>query len=667
LIAKLIRAAIDRLPLHSAASIARRLALQAVAAREAGQFARAAELYREALLLTPGHARMRVQYGHMLKESGALAEAEQQYRLAEQGLAGDADLALQLGHFYKVTGRAEEAQRAFRRALQLRPGWAEAQDELVRLGSAANPETEAGDGDVPAAELLPRPASTAMPSPADGVELFHLGTRHVLGYRGARVLRGVQAVRGCCIAHSSVVEVQLLLEGALLASGPVEQVELRDAAPGQGKYSFNLWYDFAGLTRGRHRLELRFIDAAGRKVAGKREGVVVLDPITEADYPSSDAVVDPAPGDLTAAINARPSMVRSARRSVLNGRVRSVLVQRFDQLGDLVVSLPALRRLREIVGDAKLVGLLGRGNAELGATLGLFDEIIVIDVPDDPVERRRVMSAADQRALRDRLHAYQFDVAIDLMDLSASRAMLKLSGARYLYALNEHDAPWLSGSLSTHARDPANDHESSPVSGRLLALVERLGPLLATPARVVRADGIDRSALAPLGLDGTTPFIVLHTGARLAYSHWPHFAALAEMLLDRTEADIVILADDVDRLRLSPAVTASPRLRVIKGLLPFAEFDALASFCALFIGNDSGPKHFAALRGARVLSLHMARLNWNEWGQEGEGLIVSRRVPCAGCGIIDGGDCGHGFVCLRNIRPEEVLDAALGLLGGAAG
>jgi ADP-heptose:LPS heptosyltransferase len=82
------------------------------------------------------------------------------------------------------------------------------------------------------------------------------------------------------------------------------------------------------------------------------------------------------------------------------------------------------------------------------------------------------------------------------------------------------------------------------------------------------------------------------------------------------------------------------------------------SFCSVFVGNDSGPKHLAALRGANVVSIHLARNNWNEWGQENNGYIVSRRVPCAGCSIHhDPEECGKGFPCITNISAEEVYGA----------
>ncbi len=121
-------------------------------------------------------------------------------------------------------------------------------------------------------------------------------------------------------------------------------------------------------------------------------------------------------------------------------------------------------------------------------------------------------------------------------------------------------------------------------------------------------------------------------------------------------------ADPQDAAALPGEVTASPRFRAIAGQLPFDDFDALLSYCAVMVGNDSGPKHLAALRGAPVISLHMARLNWSEWGQEQSGLVISRKVPCAGCGIHrDPDECGKGFACITHISPEEVFDAVLRL------
>jgi ADP-heptose:LPS heptosyltransferase len=197
----------------------------------------------------------------------------------------------------------------------------------------------------------------------------------------------------------------------------------------------------------------------------------------------------------------------------------------------------------------------------------------------------------------------------------------------------------------------------------MMLLVEGLRMLAENQAQVVTAPA--RADLSAYGIAADEAYAVVHSGARLAYTRWPHFDALVRMLLDRTRLRLVLFSDDQAVAQaIVAAAGSSDRLHVIAGQIPFADFDALLAHCALFVGNDSGPKHLAALRGAPVVSLHMARLNWSEWGQENSGRIISRRVPCAGCGIgLHGEDCGKDFACLRHIRPEEVFAAAQELLG----
>src|SRR5262249_26359355 len=143
-------------------------------------------------------------------------------------------------------------------------------------------------------------------------------------------------------------------------------------------------------------------------------------------------------------INSRPSMIRPAKRMLFVMPPRNVLIQRVDQLGDMVISVPALRRLRELLPEARLVGLLSPANAELARTLKLFDEIVTIEFPDDDWERRRVMPLDKQYDLRRRLEPFKFDVAIDLTESSVSRALLLLSGAPFLVGFRDDQSPWLS-------------------------------------------------------------------------------------------------------------------------------------------------------------------------------------------------------------------------------
>ena len=157
----------------------------------------------------------------------------------------------------------------------------------------------------------------------------------------------------------------------------------------------------SGFAHGRYEVELRFM-FADREPWIHREQAVIAPSLREADHPGCDTVLDPQPDGrpVDDQVNARPSVVRPAARTLFPTPLRNVLVLRTDQLGDVVTSIPALRRLRELLPEARLVGLMTASAAELGQTLGVFDEVIVVDFPDDLLDRRRTMTLPDQEALR---------------------------------------------------------------------------------------------------------------------------------------------------------------------------------------------------------------------------------------------------------------------------
>ena len=664
----MIRSLIREIPLSSDAAAARRLIARADAARDARQWGLAAGLYQEALRFNPDNPRIRIQCGHMLKEAGDLAGAEQQYELAAIDLPNDADLALQIGHLHKTAGRPEQAEGAYARALTLEPGWREAERELVAVGGMiAQDEGQTQkrrkhpDWVIP--ELLPRGDEGIAGVERNILRLFRLGARRTHSRWGdLKLLRGIEAIRGYRLAPPGLTEIRLLIDGEVVHSEPLQVHPVETGRQPQNKYVFNLWYDFSSVAPGRHAIELAFHDADGRRVRRHRETVLVAPALDEEGYPGSDALVSAEPGAIEEAVNGRPSMVRSVNRTLLPDPVRNILVQRVDQLGDLVCSVPAIRRLRALFPDARLIGLMTPANVALADQLALFDAIVTVDFAESIGERRRVLPIEAQDQLRRALRPYAFDIAIDLGEGDESRPLLLLSGAKFLYGFKDRQSPWLDAGLDFNAHDPINNIEIVPPSRKLVLLVEGLAVM--SESQAIPAPNPDRTGLAAMGIGEGDRYAVVHAGARLAYTRWPHFDVLTRLLLERTDLNVVLLSDDAATvIEAAEASGHSARLHVVAGQIPFAQFDALLSHCAVFIGNDSGPKHLAALRGAPVVSLHMARLNWSEWGQEMTGRIISRRVPCAGCAIgLDGDDCGKDFACLRRITPEEVFGAVEALL-----
>ena len=645
-----------------------RLVARADRARDAGAYREAATLYGEALALVPGKAGIHVQAGHMFKEARDFSAAERHYEQAERLAPGDADLQLQLGHFNKTADRLDRARIHYARAAELAPAWPEPKRALAELlrREAMFDLSEASAGDVPVPELVPEPLTPRPAGSLDAIHFYRLGGRQWrTGAGTVPLLSGVEAIHGFCFSDRPLVEATVLVDGQVIAREPIETVATAD--PVVMKAVFNLWIDMSAVPAGLHRLDLVLADADGwtrRHV--ERVAIVALVPPGDTAPFDTDGRVTLSPEDsrpVEQQVRSQPSMVRPVGRMLMPPPT-AILVLRTDQLGDMVVSIPALGRLRALFPAARIVGLLTVANADLARTLGLFDEVLVADFPDDPDRRRRTMTSEAQRKLASRLAPYRFDVAIDLATSDVSRPLLQLTGARLTFGFDDGASPWLGGGISGSVRDPRGPGDAAPQSGRVLALVERLGTLFGTGADIIPRPELRRERLAVLGLDPDEPFVVLHTGARVAFSRWAGFPDLARAWLGRHAGKVVLLTEGTDvAATLLPDLRADGRLVVVDHRLAFDDLDALLSFATLFVGNDSGPKHLAALRGTPVVSIHSARISWAEWSQEQTGVVISRRVPCAGCALFhDADECGKGVACIADISVAEVLAAAEALL-----
>ena len=646
---------------------------QADKKRDAKEFKDAAILYAKALSIDQNNAPILVQCGHMMKESGDLFGAESMYSRAKQLMPLDPDLALQLGHLYKISGRFAEAEVCYREAISLSPDWDDAAIEMARfyqIGWRSSIDTQTGD-DRPdfirsrlAKALIPREPESLRFDHVELIEVRHFGRGEITHWGNLRVVRGIEAVRGFCISRIPITEMRLAINGQIFSRQKgLKGTPLRYERSNErlAKYPFNVWCDFSHILPGKHDIDLQFVDAMGG-IRVQREIVAVDYPRSESEYPNSDGIVDSIgteESDIISTINSKPSMIRHANRALFEAEPSNILVNRSDQLGDMVCSIPGLRRLREIFPNAHIVGLVSPSNKEFVESLSVFDEMIVIDLIDDPWERKRIMTVANQERLRERLKPYQFDLAIDFSDSGVSRPLLRLAGARFNYGFRHGEFPWLSAGFEGVTRDPVNGLEIVPHTNKVMGMVEWLSIIQSSFAKIERREDLSRDLLEPFGLSLTDRFIVLHAGARLEFSRWPHYRKLASIILQSGVYKVVYFTDNaIEKESLGDDFLDTDRFIFIDSKLSFDEFDAFLSFCSAFVGNDSGPKHLASLRGANVVSIHMARNNWNEWGQENKGLIISRRVPCAGCSIHhDPEECGKDFACITSIRPEEVFAA----------
>lgn len=626
-------------------------------ARAAGEWLDAVYQYRRGLEWLPWREDLKVQIGNCLKEFGDYSGAMRAYSSVSDGASlpearkQAADAARRAGTILLpfAIGESPDAVRSVPRPESVPPISEHVLPNRIRL-DAAEPRSWLG-----ALGKSSHVSNGRRGTAYASIKLDQVGAM-VIERDGAQepLLAGVIAVRGRVSTLGALRDavVQVGQDGEVMTvRAPLRIVAGHNSLK---VYVFNIWIDVAALPPGRHWLRVD----VGPRAAPAGLFVNVAEPGGEDVFASSNSFVPTPPhasGQLDDAVVGMPCIVRPAQRTLFDAPIRTILAMRVDQLGDVSASLPALARLREIFPAARLIALAQRGTRGVIEASGLVDEVLPIALSYNPGSGRRFLEPEEEDRLRSVLQPLSIDLAIDLSPGDESRPLLLLTNATYLVGFNPDRFTYLDFGIVARSRDKINQLEKISHAATVSMLVEALA-IAGTPARkyVPLAPSADTDALRAHEL---TPrcYVVLHVGARHAINRWPidRFVTLCSRLLENTAFDVVIFADrEVDML----AGLSAARVKVF-GLVEPVDFDAIVSNAKVMVGNDSGPKHLAAVRGVPTVSIHVDRLNWNEWGQDGAGHILSKRLPCTGCGLNDIAMCGRDAVCVTAIGVDEVMAA----------
>lgn len=516
-----------------------------------------------------------------------------------------------------------------------------------------------------APEIAPELRAPAASDAGERIEVLELGReRRWESGQWRRQLRRVDFVRVRVASAKRLTKLRVRLDGRTVGETQGSRLLAGYELSPLTHTIFNAWFDLSGVDAGAHELQLYFEEWDGGYITW--EEIVRFD----AQSPSppaaanSPAIVDledaPEGASLEARIAALPSLSLPAKRQTFEGPFDKILVVRADQLGDAVMSIPAMLALKRHFPGATLHGLFSPAQRELMASLGVFVQLHDVDMRYDPKFRTRSLTLAHQSELKTRLAPHRFDLAIDLSPGPHSRPLLRLSGARYTAGFRPADFPWMSFGIDVQSRDPGNGQACLAHSHAPESLVESLALAIKRESVTLPKAALDPDFATRLGLAPDRRFAVIHAGARTASRKWPiaNFCAVARRLVLEAHLFVVLMLDSPADLAQPPEGLALADFVVLSGATSFADFDGLLSQAAVFIGNDTGPKHLAALRGTPVVSIHMGAVNWSEWGQEGSGVVLTRRAPCYGCGIELIEECGRGLPCLLGITPDEVFAAA---------
>jgi ADP-heptose:LPS heptosyltransferase len=323
--------------------------------------------------------------------------------------------------------------------------------------------------------------------------------------------------------------------------------------------------------------------------------------------------------------------------------VKRILVIRPGGLGDMLLLLPVLQSLETAFPGADIDLVCEKRNRAVLGLQGFRGRALCYD--GNPL--RFITSLCLTR----------YDLVLDSEQFHNFSAVFGwLSGAprRVGFNINPRRNP-----LYTHLVPYSPDGSESDQFAALLSRVTDVPP---PPLH-----GFLHEQLLSPPEAGELPWIAIHTGSGADFKCWGESRTLelARRLIEQTDRQLVFVGSGEEQKagRRIAAQLPDSRARGLPGRTPPLDITARAiASSALFIGADSGLAHLATAAGVPSVVL-FGPSNDRKWGHPNNGShVVTHGVPCRPCCIFGYHKPCHRVLCMRGIRVDDVVAAALAAL-----
>ncbi|HEU4622400.1 MAG TPA: lipopolysaccharide heptosyltransferase II [Burkholderiaceae bacterium] len=343
---------------------------------------------------------------------------------------------------------------------------------------------------------------------------------------------------------------------------------------------------------------------------------------------------------------------------------QNVLCIRLDNLGDVLMTTPAIRAVKHARPGRRVTLLASKAGAQAARHVPEIDDVIAYDAPW--VKHEHDAGRAIDLEMIETLRKQRFDAAIIFTVYTQTALpaamMCRLAGIPLRLA-HSRENPYrlLSDWVAESEPQQLVRHEVE----RQLDLVAAIGCTTQERRLSFRVTTDDRrrvvARLAKLGIDASRPWILMHPGATAASRRYPveQFAQAARGIAEQLDCPVVFggtsnernLVNEV-RARMGAASYS------LAGELNLGECAAAISLARVLVSNNSGPVHIAAALNTPVVDLYaLTNPQHTPWLVRSH--VLSHDVPCKYCFK---SVCPEGHHdCLRKVAPQEVVDACLAL------
>jgi len=320
-------------------------------------------------------------------------------------------------------------------------------------------------------------------------------------------------------------------------------------------------------------------------------------------------------------------------------RPRNILVIRVDHIGDLMISTPVYKALKERYPEAKITVLVGPWAAELLQHNPFVDRIITLDCPWWSSARRSVPAnigtfILNYLKLLPVLRSQRFDLGIDLR-ADFRHIFLFLYLARIKYRLSYHRS---GGEYLLTEALPYEGFFAIHEMEKDLRLLKALN-ISVEPTVPQLWWGKEESDMVAVWLReehlGTDDFkVIISPSARSPIRTWSpqKFGQLADWIIEEFSGRVILVGGPEER-DLIRSIEERMRNNSINlaGKTTLLEVAALCDSCQLFIGVEGGLMHIAAATSIPVIALYGPMRPELTRPDREDFHVVYRAFPCSPC------------------------------------